>query len=77
MEKVLRRIGSAFLFAANAFGDARNAIHAYLFDLAFEDDHSTKHNSPLMFSPPSNHSHLTAQIISFPSLALRKITHDS
>ena len=39
MEKALRSIGLIFLYVANAVQNAKNAIHSYLFDLLYDDDH--------------------------------------
>ncbi len=66
MDNVLRSVGNAFLSVANAVNEGKNAIHAYLFDLAFEDDHSKQGNDPVIPSPPSNAPRTGSQIIIFP-----------
>lgn len=67
MEKVLRGVGNAFLSVANAIGEARSAFHAYLFDLAFEADHSNQRGDPSVFSAPSRTSFTPSRIIIFPT----------
>ncbi len=69
MQKVLRYIGNAFLSAANALGESRDAFHAYLFDVAFQEDHFINQDSPIVPSPPPNHSRIGSRIIIFPAPA--------
>ena len=42
MEKILMGIGVLFLYVASLIREAKNAVDSYLFDLLYEDDHSTK-----------------------------------
>ena len=69
MQKVLRYIGNAFLAAANALGESRDAIRAYLFDVAFQEDHFITQDLPIAPSPPHGYSRTGSRIIIFPSRA--------
>jgi hypothetical protein len=56
METILRFIGRALIYLANAIHNVRNDVESYLFDLIFVDDHSTKiklasHNLPISSKP--------------------------
>ncbi len=69
MQKVLRYIGNAFLAATNALGESRDAIHAYLFVVAFQEDHFINQDLPIAPSPPPSYSRTGSRIIIFPSRA--------
>ncbi|MHB8773284.1 MAG: hypothetical protein ACYC7J_20010 [Syntrophales bacterium] len=69
MQEVLRYIGNAFLSAANALGESRDAIHAYLFDVAFQEDRFINQDLPIVPSRPPNYSRVGSRILIFPSPA--------
>jgi hypothetical protein len=67
MEKLLRCIGNVLPNVASAISDAKNAVHAYLFDRVFDGGHSKQRNDRIIPLPPSNPSHTDGRIIMFPT----------